>query len=515
MIRTFICVFAAILLSVSVVQAQDASVDVHKNAGKDALSLEDFNRAEKEFSSAVDLAEHGSFSLATCLNDLATAYCRNGKFREAEDCMIRARSIIEKTPGTDSRDYAVLLDNFTRIYLDSRQYDKAEQTAKTAVEIGKKVIGADNISFATFYLSLTESYLGQKKYREAEESCKAGMKIAEDLLGPDHSGLAKMCAKMGACCYFQSRYAEAQKYYEKALMMAGKTFDRDSVVIAEILNERARVYAAQGNNIEAERLFKRALYTREQLVRINSPEVADSLGDYASFLRRVKRIKDAERLEARAKQIRCQKHAVTETEVAWKRSMKLSNKAMQSGDIKGAEAHLRDVLRISEGFPPLDSWRINSLTSLAYVLYKQGRNDEAGQFWQRSLDLLEPVFGSDHPPCEETILSGLGMYVAKRGDYEKSERLMLRAQEISEELFGPESIDVSRVLGNLAAVYRVHGRTNESIAAYQKSLDVGQKAGRSDDPDYVSKAKEYVDLLRELGKTSEAEEVKRKYKITD
>jgi hypothetical protein len=78
------------------------------------------------------------------------------------------------------------------------------------------------------------------------------------------------------------------------------------------------------------------------------------------------------------------------------------------------------------------------------------RYDEAEALYKAAAELREKVLGTSHPETGLSVLN-LGGYHLDRGQYEKAERLLLRARAILEAAYQP---DHDGGLRGLAPVHR-------------------------------------------------------------
>jgi tetratricopeptide (TPR) repeat protein len=91
----------------------------------------------------------------------------------------------------------------------------------------------------------------------------------------------------------------------------------------------------------------------------------------------------------------------------------------------------------------------------------QGKYTEAEPLFQRTLQIGEQQFGSEHT-LVATALNGLALLCYHQGKYIEAEPLYQQALGIWKKLFGSEHPLVSYVLNNLAILYFNQGKSSEN-----------------------------------------------------
>ncbi len=89
-------------------------------------------------------------------------------------------------------------------------------------------------------------------------------------------------------------------------------------------------------------------------------------------------------------------------------------------------------------------------------LLQQGEYATAIPLAQQALEILEKVFGEEHPNVAQS-LNNLGLLYNNQGEYAKAEPLYLRSLEILEKVFGEEHPNVAQSLNNLGLLYNNQG----------------------------------------------------------
>jgi tetratricopeptide (TPR) repeat protein len=189
---------------------------------------------------------------------------------------------------------------------------------------------------------------------------------------------------------------------------------------------------------------------------------------------------------------------------------------------------------------------LSVLSNLASAHARVGRYEEARVAFERLIPLQEEVLGSRHPSLART-LSNYGTMFIDEGRPEEAVPYLRRALEIWEERFGPNNPAITASLNNLALVHQLAGEWAEAELLYQRAADIRRSDFGADSPRYASvllgvgvarrnqenwagaaeayaeaiailrplgpvhpqALADYAQVLRALGRDSEAEEVER------
>ena len=107
--------------------------------------------------------------------------------------------------------------------------------------------------------------------------------------------------------------------------------------------------------------------------------------------------------------------------------------------------------------------------------YRAGRYAEAIPPAERALQMGEKALGPEHLEVS-TSLNNLALLYVATGDDAKAEPLLQRALQMREKALGPEHLTVATSLTNLAELYRTTGDYAKAEPLYQRALRIEQKA---------------------------------------
>lgn len=162
---------------------------------------------------------------------------------------------------------------------------------------------------------------------------------------------------------------------------------------------------------------------------------------------------------------------------AYKVEIGTKYKLLPAGRYEIRLAELRDA---TEKDSSLEEAR--KLHSQARRVFNAGNYDEAVKLAEKSLMLKERILGPDHLDVSQ-LLFNLALYYRNAGDAPRAEQLLLRVLATREKALGPEHVDVAPVLHNLAYLYHDSLRDYRSAEPlYQRSLAIKEKTLGADHP---------------------------------
>lgn len=131
-------------------------------------------------------------------------------------------------------------------------------------------------------------------------------------------------------------------------------------------------------------------------------------------------------------------------------------------------------------------------------------------FWQlithvygEMLQILEEKLGSEHQDVSK-ILNNLAELYKLMGYYKKALPLILRALEIVKKGKGTIHPDVAIGLNNLAELYRYMGKYKTALETYQMSFEIMKKYLDPNHPDFAIPLNRLGELYRQLGEYQQA-----------
>ena len=132
---------------------------------------------------------------------------------------------------------------------------------------------------------------------------------------------------------------------------------------------------------------------------------------------------------------------------------------------------VKQLNRVLSNRKQIASKLASKLAETGGILNHQGKYDEALEYYHRSLEIGEEIFGkrSDQVACS---LNNIGTVLNHQGKHEEALEYHHRSLEIHEEIFGKKSHQVATSLNNIGSVLGKQGKYDEALKHIKKSLAI-------------------------------------------
>ncbi len=162
---------------------------------------------------------------------------------------------------------------------------------------------------------------------------------------------------------------------------------------------------------------------------------------------------------------------------------------------------VRETKPLDRNFKPrtqkLEKEVARSLRDFADRCREQGKYRQAESLYKRALALTESVFGPDHIEVS-AVLNNLAVLYKYTGNFDEAERLYRRALAIKEKLLGADHPDVAMTLNNLAVFYKSQKRFDEAESLFQRALAIFERALGPDHPKLITCHENYASLIGKM-----------------
>jgi tetratricopeptide (TPR) repeat protein len=145
----------------------------------------------------------------------------------------------------------------------------------------------------------------------------------------------------------------------------------------------------------------------------------------------------------------------------------------------------------------------NALNNLAALYMDLGEYDRAKEMFRRALAIREKILGPDDADLANSV-SNLGTLYATTGDYEEARVLFERAFETREKVLGPEHPTVANDLNRLGILSRIMGEYEESERRFQRALAIKKKTLGPEHPEVAVVMHNFGNLYSQVGRYEEA-----------
>lgn len=344
------------------------------------------------------------------------------------------------------------------------RYDYAEVLLRIALELRRNTLEANHLDTARTLNDLGLLYLKLGRYQEneAESLLQEAWTIRQQVLGEKHPTVAETLSNLASLYFDQGDYTKAEPFYLQALGILEHTLDINPPLVAQSYYSLAKLYHSQEKYDQAQSLLEKALTIQERSLGESHPQVASTLSMLAKVYQGQHKFAQAERMSLRALLIR-------ET-------------------ISGANhPHVATIL--------------NNLVEMYHV---QGRYIEAMPLIARTLRIHEQSLGPNHPHMAYS-LNNQAKNAFLRGDYIQAESSYKKALAIREQYLGTHHSRTAFNYYHLAQLYVTIERFEEAEVFYRNALSIWERTFGPDHPAVIRVLKEYIHLLRKLGRVSEAQ----------
>jgi serine/threonine protein kinase/tetratricopeptide (TPR) repeat protein len=151
---------------------------------------------------------------------------------------------------------------------------------------------------------------------------------------------------------------------------------------------------------------------------------------------------------------------------------------------------------------------LESENQLAWILDREGHDQEAGQLLRPTLDTERRVLGREDP-VTLAAMDHLATIQEKLGNFQEEEKLQRELIAIETRRLGPENPLTIRAMANLASAVSLEGRVEEAEAMYRNVLAIEQRVLGADHPQTIATMHNLANRLEEQGRYADAEELYR------
>ena len=138
---------------------------------------------------------------------------------------------------------------------------------------------------------------------------------------------------------------------------------------------------------------------------------------------------------------------------------------------------------------------------------EEGKTDKAIQLLKHALVICEDYFGRDHQ-ASSIIINTLVIFLISQTQYDEAEKLGLRALQTLERIDYFDEFEMFKALSNLALLYHLQDKFEQSIELYLRALDIRERAQGPEYPDLASTLIALAKVYKEQGEyINEAEQL--------
>lgn len=415
--------------------------DVGRYADAEALLLQALPLYERVLG-----PEH--LEVAMTLNTLGVVNLHQSKLDEAEKLLKRALAIQESRAGEQSADVAYTVNNLALLQATRGDFRAAEPLYERALKIKRALYGREHKDVATALNNLASAYEARGKLQEAEELLRDSLAQRLKLLPAGHPEIANSYGNLGITCVKQGKLSEAEPLLKRAMLLKQEAGLGETLQAAYDLSYLGALYRAQTRYADAERMYRRALRIREQHLPTKHPLVVESRTDLASLLHQ-------------------------------------GGHVAESASLYASLVEQRDLSH---------DLRMKLLYNAGMLREQQKDFAGAAKAYEESLNLMEQLYGQDHPDRSK-ILGGLARMARFHGDHKTAMDRLNAAIELAER--SPQSArDVFLLYQDRARLHHERGERTEARNDLQKALDLAAQHRTLASGDDSTRARSFAEFAQ-------------------
>jgi len=304
----------------------------------------------------------------------------------------------------------------------------------------------------------------------------------------------------------------AGKAYERSLEMAREAHGNPAVdsLLPIFLFRLAHFYNEKHRNADAKELLMEAVGICNGLDRQRAPSCSESRAELAELYHQEGNFRAAEDIASGSGTL------TPDANVDWSARVEsldtLARQYEEEDSYDLAEATYRQAIAVIEKTPGVEdktSATAVQMLRMGQLFEKEGRVDEAGEIYKKSLSTAEASVTAEHPNRALSLPVFLDPLVAlyrKENRLSELETILRQALDLGERSFGPHSANLGGTIQNLAMVCRDEGKYQDAIQFFQRDLQIGEKID-PESPQLPALLLLYADLLQKANQPEEAEAV--------
>ncbi|KAF3076216.1 Nephrocystin-3 [Trichoderma lentiforme] len=338
---------------------------------------------------------------AKCLGDV---YITLDRFDEAEATFQQAFLGFKKALGPEHPSTLMTAQSLGGLYINLDRFSEAEAMLTQALQGYEKALGPENPTTLFTAQSLGSLYITQGQFSKAKETLERALQGSE-ALGPEYPLTCVIICILGLLYTYQGRLSEAEDMFERAIQ-GSTALGPEHPLTLEIVSKFALLYTEQGRFNEAEAMLKRVLQGVKNAFGLESTPTLETVNYLGMLYTEQERLSEAE--------------------------------AMFKQALQGSEKLLG----------PERTSTLAIVNNMGHLYTKQGRFDEAEAMHERALQGFEKALGphgiETHIPTLE-CLEWFGDVCYKQGKLQNAKEYYLRAQHGLRTILGDDHERVRRL----------------------------------------------------------------------
>ena len=406
--------------------------------GQMHAKLGQFDRAEGLFLRALGgldgLRPEPTSDVAGTLGRLGDVLQRTGRYVPADSVL--AESIDMARRVGDKNVEADALNSMGHSLLAQGAYSGAEEAFRESLALRRELFGEHDQRMAHSLHSLAIALEEQQRYEEAESMYVAALDIME-AIDPEHTEVASTLASLGRLYTAQGRLEQSDSVLRTSLEIYRARLGPAHVWLGLTLNELGVVAARRREYASAEQYFRESLEIQERALGPDHPEIAVAVNNISFTLIQQGRLEGALPLRRRALEIARAAIGDSHENTGWY-AYNLGYLFEQLGDLDGAETHYREGLAIlRRALPGGHNMTTSPMAALGDLLTRTGRAAEGEPLLREALEAR--IAAGDVPAAVADLGSMLGAALAALGRDVEAREMLERSLDELEAALGSDA----------------------------------------------------------------------------
>jgi len=394
--------------------------------------------------------------------------------------------------------------------LDQQRLDQAEELFRKARGLAQKTSGTNSPEYEKCTLRLAAALNLRAKVNEAQTLYLQVLNSLSKKYGAKSAQLAPILLDLGSIQEAAGDHTSAISYYKRALQINEENYGPYSPAVANSLQNIGRANYKLGNKQEARTHLKKSisilsldpdLQASQQmqglmkdygdLLKGDDNSNSELLNDFQKDMLPTKKDAQPASIQPAASSLPKDDIRAATTnagnESAWQQQSRI-----QFNDTMKAEANYDpQVLGRSFNRPTADTTLDPAYKVLNDSIFNQSHYEKGEDYYKRQIAADVDALGAEHPSVANDMVGLARLYLSQQ-KYSAAEPLLQRAQTIYEKVYGKDNILTLNTRVALASAYFHLGNVDKAAEIYRSALNNGQS---SLSPNSMETAK----ILNELG----------------
>lgn len=346
------------------------------------------------------------------------------------------------------------------------------------------------------YTDIGRGLVRENKLDEARKYLERALLEAKKGFGERDAHVAGALNNLAELNRIESKWNESEMLFAQALEILRAVYGEEHAAIGTALHNLAGCRLEQGDVDGAFALYAKSLDRKEATLGTNHPEYATTLYHMGEVLARSNRKQDAVVLIERSIKV-SEEIGAAHTEACLRRLKRLAQLLWECDNYEHAERIRRRILTTMEDMSGTNDVKIaGPCESLAVVLMKLGKLDEASALLERSALILSKVRGDSGALALASVRLHLADIALRRENTAEGLKMLRKALDV----LAPSALDaVRRDILRIEVRVGVIAQYAQAVALLRKITPDSSSTSR-----HISDARQNLDEIEKLAKDGSA-----------